>query len=346
MAQGKTDIIGLVAVAALVFLFWRLVIRKKPFIIQPEPATTVKEVEDQFRGDPDFNLNDYCQNIVYQPLANIDLKPASMLGRGWCSRGDRSVIDDSRGFGDAYADEQANKYIAMKEAEAVMINNKLCLQFKLVNTLAVPITATILDTTQDAAVFDGTDEGGGPVTVYGVVYFNGTPHISLSSPPDVTGSKTIKFNLYLDEMTSIMGVILYFSSDVNDNLRVSLQNNNLYITPGLNPAVGKKYDITNFIRQKIAIEIIKTASVIASFSIDGEIQTEVSGVVSAIDAIGGFIGHDPIVGKFNNGSIWDVEITGEHKWDGHPDGDTDAAWADSIGSIDGTVTGIATTRNL
>jgi uncharacterized protein (TIGR02145 family) len=166
MAQdkNKTGIMEIVAVAALIFLLWRIFMKKRSvFVRQPEPPTTAKEMKDQFGSDLNFNLKDYCQNVVYRPLSMLDLEPAELLGKGYCYRGDGSSFDPANGFGDAYADDQAQKYIAMKQAEAIFINNKLCVQFRLINSTAVKITTELLNTTQDVNVVDGTYDGGGPL---------------------------------------------------------------------------------------------------------------------------------------------------------------------------------------
>lgn len=153
-------VIEVAAVIIIILLLWNFFKKKKA--ISPEPATTKQEIEDQFAGDPNFNLNDYCQDVIYRPLADGDLKPEQLMGGGWCSRGDRSIIDEKKGFGDEYADKQAQDYIAMKQGEALIINNKLCVQFRLINTGATPITTDLLNTTQDPDIFNGNDDNPGP----------------------------------------------------------------------------------------------------------------------------------------------------------------------------------------
>ena len=165
MAQENNNRVPeIIAVVIVLLLLWRL-FRNKPksFEGQSQADRDAEKIKTQFSGDPDFNLNDYCQKVVYKPLSTNDLRPEQLMGSGWCSRGDRSIIDEDKGFGDDYADKQAQEYIAMKQAEAIMINNKLCIQFRLINTGSAPITTSILDTTQDIGVFDGSYEGGGPV---------------------------------------------------------------------------------------------------------------------------------------------------------------------------------------
>lgn len=149
--EKKTDFTGLVVIAAGVLLLWWFVRRSK--IPAAEPATTEPEINDQFRGDPDFNLKDYCQNVVYKPLSSTKLIPSGLLGRGWCYRGDTSIVDPQKGFGDAYAETQAKAYAQMKQAEAIRVNNKKYIQFRLINSTAAPIITDVLNTAQDSTPF-------------------------------------------------------------------------------------------------------------------------------------------------------------------------------------------------
>jgi hypothetical protein len=169
MDNGKKDsgLLEMAAAIAILLLLWKMFCkgRKTATTIEMEKpcGDCAKKQGDELSGDPNFNLNEYCDKVVYRPLSSVDLVPSNLLGRGWCYRGDRSVVDTSKGFGDSYADKQAEDYAEMKQKEAMLINNKLCIQFKLVNTGASQITTDIFNTTQDVAVIDGTDEGGGPV---------------------------------------------------------------------------------------------------------------------------------------------------------------------------------------
>jgi hypothetical protein len=148
----KTGIGDVLTITALALLLWWFFHKKKKPVVKVEAKEA--NVDIKVNGDPEFNLNDYCQNIVYKPLSLIDLRPAEMLGEGWCNRGDCSIVDPEKGFGDDYADEQAKKYVNMKQDEALRINNMLCVQFHLINTSPVAITTDLLNTTQNPAVFD------------------------------------------------------------------------------------------------------------------------------------------------------------------------------------------------
>ena len=151
-SKDNSGVLEVVAIAALVFFLWWLTRKKVTYI--GEPSTTESEVKDEFAADPDFNMNEYCQNVIHRPLSTNNLIPSNILGQGWCYRGDRSAIDETKGFGDAYAEEQAKKYAEMKQDEAILINNKLSVQFTLINSTAAPLTTNLLNSTNDLAPFN------------------------------------------------------------------------------------------------------------------------------------------------------------------------------------------------
>lgn len=155
MSAGNKDngLMEAIAVAALLFLFWKFLRkREQEGIRQAEPPTTPAE----------FDLNKVCDKIIYEPLSTNDLRQSNLYGPGWCYRGDRSVVDVSAGFGDAYSEKQADDYQQMKQEEAILVNNRDVIQFRLINTGSTQITTKLLNTTQDVQIVDGTDEGGGP----------------------------------------------------------------------------------------------------------------------------------------------------------------------------------------
>ena len=81
--------------------------------------------------------------------------------------------------------------------------------------------------------------------------------------------------------------------------------------------------------------------------INGLLQTEIGNVASGTETVSAYIGRDNFTSSFSDKcSIWDVEIVGGHKWAGKPNGNTSAAWADEIGSINGIFNGSASIRNL
>ena len=159
MAADREDsgIMELVAIAVLLFMFWRFYIKDKDKVI--EPATTPGELKDEFARDPNFNLNDYCKDIVGNPLSTTDLTLSNLYGRGWCRRGDGSAIDEKQGFGDAYAEKQAEEYQEMKEDEALFINNKSVIQFRLINSTGSPLSTDILNTTSNPVPFNNVFVG-------------------------------------------------------------------------------------------------------------------------------------------------------------------------------------------
>jgi hypothetical protein len=138
-----------VAIAALLLLLWRLVNKKK--VLQVESEKKIIDPDEQLAGDPNWNLNTYCKNIVYRPLTNKDLRTDPLLV-GWCSKGD-SFIDPTKGFGDQYSDDQAKVYQEMKDNEAKFIASRDFVQFRLINSTSGKITTNLLNSTQDSTIF-------------------------------------------------------------------------------------------------------------------------------------------------------------------------------------------------
>jgi hypothetical protein len=343
MPEERNKILEIIAVAAALYLLWRLFSRRQKVTV--EPATTAPEFGN-------IGKQEECEHIYYKPLSGYGPFPSKLLGPGWCYRGDGSFFDGKKvAYGDPYAEEQAKAYTDAKQAEAIRVTNRDVIQFRLINTTAIKQTTSFLNTTKQPDVFNGTFDNPTPPTpptpsVMGVGLFSGSQYISFGSVPDSTGNQTIRFKMYIDALSSLLGPVLYFSSDTNDNIHIQLQNNILDVSPGQGH-LGKRYDMSSYIGQILSFEIIKTASVIVSLSINGIGITEIGGSTYASGAITAFICWDNISPTgFNNGSVWDVEIVGNHKWAGHPGADTDSAWIDLIGSVNGAVNGLLTTRDL
>jgi len=185
-------------------------------------------------------------------------------------------------------------------------------------------------------------------TFAGVIYFQPGSIVEFDTQPDVTGNKTFSSNLFIDSSASseiaigLMNALndfLFISYTVSADtgpskvLAVNTKNTPPYV---LRPY----YNIDSYLNQIITLEVIKTSSAITSVKINGNTLTKAGD------------------GYFNNGgttlkaisgqyfSIWDVQIDGVAAWTGYPNGDTDPAWLDTIGSNDGVVSGGPSTRDL
>jgi hypothetical protein len=121
--------------------------------IQPAEPKVIN-VEDEL-DPPGFDLNTYCEKIVYRPLTSTNLAMDNLLPNNWCVRGDTDIVDKSKGFGDAYADVQGAAYQDMKNNESNLIANKNVIQFRLINDTNAPITTSVLNTISDPSVFTG-----------------------------------------------------------------------------------------------------------------------------------------------------------------------------------------------
>lgn len=210
----------------------------------------------------------------------------------------------------------------------------------------------------------------GEQSINGLLDFDGSTYVLLESEPDITGDKTIFFNLYLDsdDISTNLAAIVSFSHvvDRTDQFMVYTYNdvapNRIYIVPSSDSAEAKWIATTGLGGDRLQWEISKSAGEINYLKINGVEKT-----LSAFD--GGFMQPDvPGIGRrklegtninaFADGLIWDVEIkdgstgsgTSLYKWRGYPNGDQNSAWTDQSGTVDGSVStidgNIASTRNL
>jgi len=184
-------------------------------------------------------------------------------------------------------------------------------------------------------------------TVGGVIDFQADGKITFDSEPDITGSQTITLNMYLDTDTSTLNFSI--KTPTNDFMLLTYNDppdwagtdSVLAVHVKNSPGVVRQfYDISSYIGEITTVEIVKTSGAITSVTVGGDTLTKVGDGyfdigASSLKELGG-----------SYASVWDVEIDGSHKWVGYPDGDQDSAWEDTIGSIDGTVSGTVTTRDL
>ncbi len=148
--NSKTGFWEFIAVGALLFFIWKLTHKGTSKLLDLKGAPVVID-PDKDLNKPEFDLNSYCKKVVARPLSQTELTSSSLLGPGWCSKGDGSLISGGD-FGDVYAKYQAGLYEKRKQDEANFLNRKSVLQFKLINTTNAPITTNVLDTTQDPSV--------------------------------------------------------------------------------------------------------------------------------------------------------------------------------------------------
>ena len=197
-------------------------------------------------------------------------------------------------------------------------------------------------------------------TLNGLLDFDGSTYVYLESEPDITGDKTIFFNLYLDsDVISVNNAaIVSFShvADRTDQFMVYVYSDanpdRIQIVPSNDSADAKYIETTGLEGKRLSWEISKSAGVINYVKINGEEK-------SLSSFAGGFIQPDiPGIGRrklegtninaFGDGLIWDVEIkdgstgtgTSLYKWEGYPGGDQNSGWLDQSGTVDGSVTGI------
>ncbi len=190
--------------------------------------------------------------------------------------------------------------------------------------------------------------------VLGLMNFDGAnDYISLSADldTDIEGSKTITFNCYLltNADNGFYTIFAFKSTDVDDYLALIYSPGQQLLGTRVTQTSGggRQYDISAYHDQALACEIIKTDGGITSLKLNGVTITPTFNLSLTAPASSniGFYDGQAQYGKFM--TLWNLVIatTGGadlHEWIGYPAGNTDAAWADQVGSINGTVNGSPT----
>ena len=188
------------------------------------------------------------------------------------------------------------------------------------------------------------------------IYFTSGGSVDFASVPVVTGIQTIKWDMLLDASVAskiYVGFVDGVSNDyiyANYDYLPSFEQTSTGITyPVLRVQVKNSpgvyvriYNIDSYIGVNTNIEIVKGTGSITSVKANNNTLTTLYSGSVVYDTGGSF----SYAGGNGGASIWNLEIVGSHKWIGYPYGNTNAAWVDTIGSIDGTVTGSPGTRNV
>jgi hypothetical protein len=190
-----------------------------------------------------------------------------------------------------------------------------------------------------------------PESVTGLLNFDGIDdYVELSSTPDVTGSKTISFKLYISSSIGEEGGgrILSIGSDPTDFLSVNITNSYIIVHTDSNATLNcKRANITTLLDTILTINIVKSTTHIDSLTINGTASYTEDTVGTSLTPNGARIGSSTTDQYYNSYSyIWDININNEHAYAGQPNGNLDSAWVDTIGSINGTVYGSPTTINI
>lgn len=201
------------------------------------------------------------------------------------------------------------------------------------------------------------------VGITGLVIWDGfDDQVSFSSVPTVSGNKKIEFYLTIDpNMPEPPGgfpasIVEFSPGSSQDSLMVFVEKSgsNFYIhchaysqTSTNNKRTG---DISSFVGEEVLVEIEKGTSVVNSISINGQSQSLSNstgfGLGGTRRRIGPFVFTTDPAGV-DTYLLRDIKLyddpsgtnTLTHHWKGYPAGNTDAAWVDQIGSLDGAVGG-------
>lgn len=203
-------------------------------------------------------------------------------------------------------------------------------------------------------VFEEPEEE--PTTaVVGLLDFDANSHVELSSIPDVTGAKTISFNIYLisngDE-----SVLISILDDFTDFFVVSCEYGvsdvTVYIYTGNESnSSGLAYFTlgSEYIEEQLDVAVVKTAGGVSSVTINGlpiSLTNDFGFASNNAQAYIGAFYASSLLTEFDGFLIWDIDINSSHQYPAQPLGNQDSAWIDTIGSINGTVNGSPSTIDI
>lgn len=174
-------------------------------------------------------------------------------------------------------------------------------------------------------------------------------YVVLSGQPDLSGSKTVNFNLWLDKESGYSQNMVFTLGVSGSNLFVELDTNIFRIGISGSGQIGstKTYSLSGFSGKKLECTVVKTTNSISSFTINGVTQSGSSGISTRPTNDAVFGGDGDFGGLLTDAYVWDVEVVGVGRWYGSGENaNTNTAWIDQIGSSNGTVNGAPTLKNL
>lgn len=187
--------------------------------------------------------------------------------------------------------------------------------------------------------------------VNGLLYFDGVDDYVDVGTVDVTGSKTITFNLYVESTITGLIPVCSFNGDGSDDIFVvDILGTTLrcYCKGSVAGTNGRRtYDISGLLDTLLTVEITKTTEQCLSITINSVENSAAQSLSTSTGNIHGYIGTNRLLSAFANYLyIWNFNINDEHQWQGQPSGNLNSAWVDTIGSNNGTVNGSPTTYDL
>jgi hypothetical protein len=178
---------------------------------------------------------------------------------------------------------------------------------------------------------------------FNVLGFDGASAVQLSSQPDLSGTKTVNFKVWLDKSTGWVGETFFTLGLGPNNLYMEINSSQRWvfgISGDVNVGSTKTYPLDAIENTLLNCTVVKTANAISSFTINEAAQTSLPGI-STRDTTNSVFGAS---GDFGNlladGYIWDIEVEGVGSWLGYGgNANQAAAWVDGIGSSNGSILG-------
>jgi hypothetical protein len=192
-----------------------------------------------------------------------------------------------------------------------------------------------------------------PTGVVGVINYDGVDdYVSLSSIPDVTGNKTISFDMFMSSSAESSLFITGIRSGTNiDYIGITAEYDSLffliYVYIG---TTAYEFIINESLLDNFLHVIISKTSSSATLTINGDSITSTTDSITPIGAsqanIGGFNdgSADVYSDSANVSSFWNFKIGSDPVYPGQPDGNLDSAWANGVNN--GTVNGSPSTIDI
>lgn len=185
----------------------------------------------------------------------------------------------------------------------------------------------------------------GERSIIGPMDFAASSYVDLDGNPDLSGNKIIKWKMHLG------------SSAANHLFHLGVSENNMYVSVDGTTLKGGNFDnqsagssrsilnVTDLSGKTLECVASKTSNELVWFSCghlyhDGNLQSSTGTPDQNTSRIGANGRPSPGYEIGFDVYVWDIEVIGEGAWNGWgKNSNTNAAWADSIGSNDGSIVG-------
>jgi uncharacterized protein (TIGR02145 family) len=141
------DVLSLLVIGAIIF-FWEDIYK---LVTPKEKKVEWKNFEIEGTTQ---TMDEYCQYVIYKPMAFESLHSDATLMKNYCYRGDSGYWDDKpHETGHIYAQEQAKKFEEKQKEESKIADELKSITIILRNTTSQAMDTTISDASDQTVVF-------------------------------------------------------------------------------------------------------------------------------------------------------------------------------------------------